>query len=106
MYVGIDANRETVEANRRLAADLGFSDRTILIHGACEDLQPSHIGDGFDLSFTSPPYFRREIYSDEPTQSCNRYTTPESWRDGFLLPAMRLQASVLKAGGFRNRQHS
>ena len=100
MYVGIDANRETVEANRRLAADLGFSDRTLLIHAAAEDVQPSQIGDGFDLAFTSPPYFRKEIYSDESTQSCNRYTTPESWRDGFLLPVMKLQASVLKAGAF------
>jgi 16S rRNA G966 N2-methylase RsmD len=100
MYVGIDACKETVEANRRLAADLGFSDRTLLIHAACEDVKPSQIGDDFDLCFTSPPYFCKEIYSEESTQSCNRYTTPESWRDEFLLPAMKLQASVLKPGGF------
>src|SRR5439155_22462995 len=48
----------------------------------------------------SPPYFRKEIYSDESTQSCHRYTTPEAWRDGFLMPAMKLQAAVVKPGGF------
>jgi 16S rRNA G966 N2-methylase RsmD len=100
MYVGIDANRETVETNRRLANDLGFSDKTKVIHAAAEDVKLSEIGDGFDLCFTSPPYFRKEIYSDESTQSCYRYTTPESWREGFLMPAMKLQTNVVKPGGY------
>ena len=61
LYVGIDANKETVEANRRLASDLGFSDKAILIHDAAEDVQPSEIGDGFDVCFTSPPYFAKRF---------------------------------------------
>jgi hypothetical protein len=100
MYVGIGANIETVEANRRLAADLGFSEKMNLIHAACEDVQLSDIDSGFDLSSTSPPYFCKEIYSNESTQSCHRYPTPERWRDRFLLPAMKMQAAVLKPGGF------
>src|SRR5439155_25494652 len=48
LYVGIDANRETVESNRRLANNLAFSDKTKLIHAAAEDVKPSEIGDGFD----------------------------------------------------------
>ena len=45
--------------------DLGFVDKTNLIHAAAEDIEPSQSGDGFDLCFMSPPYFRKEIYSDE-----------------------------------------
>jgi len=40
----------------------------------------------YDFALTSPPYYDTEIYCDEPTNSCNKYNTFESWRDGFYLP--------------------
>lgn len=39
----------------------------------------------YDFAFTSPPYFNTEVYSDEPTQSCNKFTTQECWLEGFLV---------------------
>ncbi len=47
---------------------------------------------------TSPPYFSKERYSDEETQSCNRFRDAESWRDGFLRPMLALQHRSLKSG--------
>lgn len=49
-----------------------------------------------DFALTSPPYFPKERYSDEATQSYRRYPTGEAWRDGFLIPMLRLQYEALK----------
>jgi hypothetical protein len=41
-----------------------------------------------DFIFTSPPYFDRERYSDDETQSFKKFSNYESWRDGFLRPTL------------------
>lgn len=40
----------------------------------------------FDIALTSPPYYNTEHYSDEPTNSLNRYHTYDSWVEGFYKP--------------------
>jgi len=40
----------------------------------------------YDLALTSPPYYDTELYSDEPTNSCNRYNTFTEWENGFYIP--------------------
>lgn len=49
-----------------------------------------------DMVFTSPPYFNREAYSEDATQSYNKFGNPELWRDGFLQPTLRIAVSALK----------
>ncbi len=49
-----------------------------------------------DFIFTSPPYFNREGYSDDPTQSLNKFPQYESWRDGFLRPTLKTCVEYLK----------
>ena len=41
-----------------------------------------------DISFTSPPYFNREQYSQDETQSFIAYGEYEDWRDNFLKPTL------------------
>lgn len=41
-----------------------------------------------DLVFTSPPYFAKELYSDDPTQSATKFNTFDAWIDGFLKPTL------------------
>tara|TARA_Y100001937_G_scaffold62817_1_gene86236 strand:+ start:4205 stop:5803 length:1599 start_codon:yes stop_codon:yes gene_type:complete len=42
-----------------------------------------------DLIFTSPPYFNREAYSEDPKQSYKKYgSSYESWKEGFLRPTL------------------
>lgn len=53
-----------------------------------------------DLVFTSPPYFDKEQYSDDPTQSFKQYPTYESWRDGFLARTLQTCIEWLRPGGF------
>ena len=41
-----------------------------------------------DMVFTSPPYFAKEAYSEDPTQSYKKFGQYEAWRDGFLRPTL------------------
>jgi tRNA1(Val) A37 N6-methylase TrmN6 len=54
----------------------------------------------FDLILTSPPYFDREKYSSEDTQSYIRYPTYTLWRDGFLATIIIESRRLLRRGGF------
>ena len=50
-----------------------------------------------DLVFTSPPYFAKEIYSDDPTQSCHKFgSSYDAWRDGFLKPTLETAVEWLR----------
>lgn len=101
-YIGIDPNTLTHAGNLRLAAELGFSDSVELINSPAEDVDvdAEFLRERCDYAFTSPPYFRKEIYCAEPTQSCNRYATGDAWRAGFLVPMLKLQFAALKPGAF------
>lgn len=99
-YIGIDPNTLTHAANLNMSDALNWSDNVELHNVPAEDLPHNVVRDRCDFGFTSPPYFCKEIYSDEPTQSCNRYLTGDEWRDGFLKPMMRLQFAALKEGSY------
>ena len=49
-----------------------------------------------DLVFTSPPYFAKEAYSDDPEQSYKKFGDYDSWRDGFLRPTLETCVEWLK----------
>jgi hypothetical protein len=49
-----------------------------------------------DLVFTSPPYFAKEVYSDDPEQSCHKFgSSYEQWREGFLRPTLETAVEYL-----------
>lgn len=103
-YVGIDPNTPTYQGNLKMASDLGFADKVTLLHSPAEDVAVEQVGEAScDFAFTSPPYFAKERYSTEDTQSWVRYgddKTGEAWRQGFLAPMMRLQFAALKPSCF------
>jgi hypothetical protein len=49
-----------------------------------------------DFVFTSPPYFNREQYSDDETQSFKAYSQYEDWKDNFLRPTLTTAYEYLK----------
>tara|TARA_Y100000593_G_scaffold47382_1_gene89822 strand:- start:1351 stop:2991 length:1641 start_codon:yes stop_codon:yes gene_type:complete len=49
-----------------------------------------------DFVFTSPPYFNREQYSDDESQSFKAYSQYEDWRDNFLRPTLTTAYEYLK----------
>lgn len=98
VYHGTDPNTLTYEANTKLANDLKNNKEVHLYNSPIEDLDVSHLLEVCDFSFTSPPYFKKEIYSAQETQSCHRYPEYQAWLDGFLLPMIKQQFRVLKDG--------
>ena len=52
----------------------------------------------YDFAFTSPPYYDTEYYSDEETNSCNRYKTFENWTNNFYIPLIQKTMNSLKTG--------
>lgn len=80
-YIATDPSTKTFEGLCELNADYG--NPTYEIHKlGSEDYHPAK--ESLDLCFTSPPYFDTEKYSDEGTQSFNKFSNQTSWRDGFL----------------------
>ena len=53
----------------------------------------------FDISFTSPPYFDTEKYSDSDTQSYKKFNTYDSWVDGFYRNTIYNSCNALKIDG-------
>jgi len=49
-----------------------------------------------DLVFTSPPYFCKEAYAEDESQSYKKYNTYETWRDGFLKQTLQTAVEYLK----------
>lgn len=97
-YVGFDPNTVTHAANTKLAQDLAGTKEVCLNNLPIEDAKIEDFENTCDVSFTSPPYFSKEIYSDEPTQSWIRYKTAQEWCKGFLLPMMKFTFAALKPG--------
>jgi hypothetical protein len=98
-YVGIDPNQQTSEACQKMVDDLGFGSRVNLIRKPAEDVKAKEVGK-VDLCFTSPPYWCKEHYCNDPTQSWVRYPGEDDWVRGFLIPTLRLQFACLRPGGY------
>jgi tRNA G10 N-methylase Trm11 len=98
-YIGIDPSTDTYRALREMI-DWFESIRITkcsIFHGCGED--PKLYKDiEADMAITSPPYFDREEYSYEDTQSFKKYTDIESWIKGFLFPMIRNVYITLKSG--------
>lgn len=53
----------------------------------------------FDIALTSPPYYNTEHYSDESTNSFNRYLTFSDWVQKFYAPLILNTTNRLVDGG-------
>jgi ParB-like chromosome segregation protein Spo0J len=98
-YIGVDPSTKTHEANLRLADALGRSEEVSLSCVPFEDWNPADLRGRVGFAFTSPPYFSRERYSDEDTQSWVRHPGFDGWVAGFLRPLMTGTFASLAAGG-------
>lgn len=83
-YIGIDPNTTTYRANEKIKIDLGQHKKISLFNCPAEKWDNSSFLDYFDFAFTSPPYFKKEIYTKQETNSCNAYPEYENWIENFL----------------------
>jgi len=69
----------------------------LLAQGSEHEL--SHIESGsVDAVFTSPPYFDREKYFDEPGQCWRDHPVYEDWLESYLIPTMVHSTRVMRVG--------
>lgn len=97
-YIGVDPNVLTYKGNLALAKALSAGKLVKLINQPIEDVVTLPYLQKCDFAFTSPPYFTKELYSSDKTQSCVRYPKYEDWINGFLKPMLKKQFDVLKKG--------
>tara|TARA_R110000851_G_scaffold46656_3_gene113516 strand:- start:2967 stop:4025 length:1059 start_codon:yes stop_codon:yes gene_type:complete len=96
-YFGVDPCTQNFNGVQSMISEFGF-DAKIKNIG-------SEIGgwlneNQIDFSFTSPPYFNCEKYSDEPTQSFLKYPSRELWLTGFIRKTLQECQRVTKPNRF------
>lgn len=95
-YVGYDPWVEAWENVNAMREWFGW-DHCVLHNMPFED---ATLDREFDLVFTSPPHFDKEVYSVvQDTQSIQRYPDYSDWIQGFIEPLVMKSYDHLKAGG-------
>ena len=54
----------------------------------------------YDLVFTSPPFFDLEVYSQDDTQSIQKFHSLEEWKRGFMFMSIKKSKESLVEGGY------
>ena len=101
-YVGIDPN--TADSCNRFILYMSryFNKKAYVNKIGSEDFTVENYPqyeNYFDISFTSPPYFNTEKYSDSDTQSYKKFNTYNSWVDGFYRNTIYNSCNALKLDG-------
>lgn len=102
-YCGIDPNAKLQEKLKELSTfyienNLAKTE-PYLISGGSEVFY-SELEGVFDISFTSPPYFNLEYYSDDKSASTSNYDNYKEWVDKFVVPTVNNTCTYLKIGGY------
>ena len=101
-YVGIDPN--TADSCNRFILYMSryFNKKAYVNKIGSEDFTVENYPqyeNYFDISFTSPPYFNIERYSDDITQSHVKFNTYNLWVDGFYRNTIYNSCNALKLDG-------
>lgn len=104
-YVGVDPN-ERLHPKYKQQYDLysklrGEDRHTQFIASPAEEVDFLDLyGENyFDLCLTSPPYFNRECYTYDETQSYKKFRNFDNWLEEFLFTTMRNIEPTIKSGG-------
>jgi hypothetical protein len=99
-YVGYEPATRTAEGLKKLAEFVNRARGGVFTAEVfCEPYEDSQERPNFyDLAMTSPPYYDSEVYSEEETNSLNRYKSFDSWCQGFYWPLIDKTMRQLKPG--------
>ena len=89
-YVGVDSNKEMESAYKAIIADSGSLKCKVII----DKFQDAKLVGKFDLVFTSPPFFTKEVY-----EHMTHWKTVEEFSDDFLKPLFKKSCKHLEDGG-------
>jgi len=88
-YTGCEPNTLTYTGLCDMATFCNVSDRVTLYNDGAEVVLPTLVSGSYDLVLTSPPYFDLEVYTDEATQSINKWPVWEEWICHWLDPLIK-----------------
>ena len=90
IYTGCEPCNATFQGLERIKNDLDLESQVTLINKPVEEALDHELKDmTFDCCLTSPPYYDLEIYSDEDTQSINKFPSYELWLEKFIDPIIK-----------------
>lgn len=98
-YTACEPSTQTYEGLLKLGEWLKTLQPTFNYHVYKLPYEDFETDEKFDVALTSPPYYNTEHYSDEPTNSLNRYTTFETWVEGFYRPLIETTMKRLSDDG-------
>ena len=91
VYTGCEPCNKTYEGLEEIVKDLNLKKYVDIYNSPVEDKldDEKFKNKKFDMCLTSPPYYNLEIYSDEDTQSIEKYKDYEEWLDKFIEPIIK-----------------
>lgn len=104
-YYGFDPNKELFgklkECESWLRNHNEVSDSQVCdVHCLGSEVHVPELDGKMDLSFTSPPYFNLEVYSDDGFSSSKNLGDYEAWVKEFVVPTVVNTYRYLKVGGY------
>jgi len=103
-YCGFDPNRDLFEKLKQYLKflrdnELIKKEQKCGLYCCGSELYKPELNNKFDVSFTSPPYFNLEKYSDDTCESTKNYDNYELWVNNFVIPTVKNTYKYLKIGG-------
>ena len=100
-YIGNDVSFQSITGNNRIykwLVNKGLTNINVDLYNESSEI--FNLGDKVDFVFTCPPYFDKEIYEDNESQSTAKYPTYEIWFEKYLIASLRNAFKTLKPGGY------
>ncbi len=97
-YIGIDSNTLLKEPYLKMTSFLKNKSETEIELYFQDALTVDYSRLDYDMVFTSPPYYNKELYKESDTV-WNKKRTEEEWNNGFYRPLFETTWKHLKQGG-------
>lgn len=104
-YCGFDPNKnlfKKLKEYKQFLLDNNVIDKEQRCGLYCQgsEIHRAELDNLFDVSFTSPPYFNLEKYSDDDNASTENYNNYDLWLKYFVAPTIDNTYKYLKIGGY------
>lgn len=104
-YIGIDPLTENINSNFRIYdlikkhSSLNNKEFNCKLINETAEKGLNIIDENVDIILTSPPYFNKEIYSDDKSQCYNFYSDYLDWKDKWLKDVIHKSFNLLNHNG-------
>lgn len=100
-YIAVEPNLNTynnlLTLGNYIEKTLNRTDRHHIYNVCSEDFVLE--AESVDFIFSCPPFFKKELYSDEKNQSTNKFSDYNKWLENYVRPTIRNSYIALKEQG-------